>query len=83
MIMKMYSIKDEYNGFTSPIPVQNEESAIRYFKQQIESNPVLNLSPENFSFWEMGTFDTESGTYIQKATDIKKLKEGVEYASKN
>lgn len=64
MILEMYAIKDELNGFTTPIPINTEEIAKRYFKDQMLGNPTMTNSKEDFSLWKMGTFDTESGTYI-------------------
>ena len=69
MIYKMYSISDELNGFTPPIPILKEELAKRYFKDQMLGNPTMTNSPEDFSIWEVGKFDTESGHY----TDYDKL----------
>lgn len=64
MILNMYSIKDELNGFTTPIPFMSEELAKRYFRDQYEGNPTIKNSPKDFSIWKMGTFDTEAGNYI-------------------
>lgn len=64
MILKMYSIKDELNGYTTPIPFTEEATAKRYFYDQFCGNPTINNSPKDFSLWYMGTFDSESGTFI-------------------
>lgn len=64
MIMEMYSIKDELNGYTPAIPIMSEDLAKRYFKDQYEGNVTIKNSPKDFSLWKMGTFDTESGTFI-------------------
>lgn len=63
MNMKMYSIKDELNGYTTPIPIPNDEVAKRYFKEQVMTNPTIKNSKEDFSIWRMGTFNTETGKY--------------------
>lgn len=64
MILSMYAIKDELNGFTSPIPMPNMEMAARYLKDQAMSNPTVQNSPEDFSIWHIGEFDTELGRMI-------------------
>lgn len=64
MILKMYAIKDELNGFTSPIPFMSEELVKRYMKDQYFGNPTIKNSPKDFSIWEVGTWDTESGTFV-------------------
>lgn len=63
MKIKMYSIKDELNGYTTPIPITNDELAKRYFKEQVITNPTIKNSKEDFSIWRMGTFNTETGEY--------------------
>ena len=71
MILDMYSIKDTLNGFTPPIPIQNEESAKRYMKDQVLGNVTLKNSHEQFSLWKMGTFDSESGPFIMNPTGVE------------
>ena len=41
MKLEMYSIKDELNGYTVPIPILSEDLAKRYFKDQILGNPTM------------------------------------------
>lgn len=65
MMLDMYALKDELNGFTSPIPFMNEELAKRYLKDQYLSNPTVKNTPEDFSLWYMGSFDTETGILTQ------------------
>lgn len=80
MILEMYAIKDELNGFTTPIPINTEEIAKRYFKDQMIGNPTMNNSKEDFSLWKMGTFDTESGTYIGLPNGNVLIERGKNYA---
>ena len=61
MIIDLYAIKDELNGFTSPIPFMKEEMAKRYLKDQYMSNPTISNSPKDFSIWLIGTYDTDEG----------------------
>lgn len=64
MINNMYSVKDRLNGFTPPIPLSMDEVAERWFKELIDTNRLMQLSPDDFSLWYMGKFDTETGEYI-------------------
>lgn len=64
MTLEMYSIKDELNGFTPPIPMVNDSVARRYLKDQMMGNPTMKNSPKDFSIWHMGQFDTEEGTWL-------------------
>lgn len=66
MILTMYALKDELNGFTSPIPFMNEELAKRYLKDQTMENPTIKNSPKDFSMWNLGTYDTETGFFASK-----------------
>lgn len=83
MIYNMYAIYDRLNGYTSPIPFINEELAIRYFKDHMIGNPTIRNTPEDFNLSYMGTFDTESGTYIQDKKTIKIVKKGVDFFGKD
>lgn len=65
MILTMYALKDELNGFTSPIPFMSEELAKRYLKDQATENPTIRNNPEDFSLWRMGAYDSETGTFQQ------------------
>ena len=81
MILNMYSIKDELNGYTCPIPMISEEVAERYFKDQMIGNVTMKNSPKDFSLWKMGTFDSECGTFMAlPETGIKLIQRGENYA---
>lgn len=77
----MYAIKDELNGYTTPIPFMKEELAKRYLKDQYHTNPTIKNTPEDFSLYRMGTFDTETGTYIQTRDSIKLVERAKNYAN--
>lgn len=64
MIIEMYAMKDELNGYTSPIPFMSEELAKRYLKDQVMSNPTVKNTPKDFSIWAIGSYDTETGEYM-------------------
>lgn len=80
MILEMYSIKDELNGYTTPIPMVSEEIAERYFKDQMLGNVTMKNSPKDFSLWKMGTFDTEAGNFINEPGGMKLIQRGENYA---
>lgn len=61
MTLKLFCIKDELNGFAPPIPLQNQMVAKRYFREMLQENPTMKLEPKDFSIWEVGDFDTETG----------------------
>ena len=65
MILSMYAIKDELNGFTAMIPFPNDEMAKRYMRDQAAENPTIRNTPEDFSIWYICSFDTQNGKVIQ------------------
>lgn len=79
MIYKMYSNKDELSGFLPPIPFTNEEMAKRYFKTLMETNTDMLHNPEDFNLYYLGTYDTESGTFIMDKTEPQRIAKGVDY----
>ena len=79
MILNMYAIKDELNGFTSPIPFMSEELAKRYLKDQVLSNPTLSNTPKDFSMWHVGLFDTETAEFTQE--NIRLVERAENYAN--
>lgn len=80
MMLKIYAIKDELNGFTPPLPLPNDDIAKRYLKDQFTENPTIKNSPKDFSLWYIGEFDTELGRMIPNE---KKLIERAENYGKN
>lgn len=77
----MYSVHDNLKdgGFAPPIPFTNEEMAKRYFRTLTNRTPEMEDNKKDYSLYYLGTFDTESGTYIQDpGRDIKVVMEGVE-----
>lgn len=70
MTINMYSIKDELNGYTTPIPIANDELAKRYFKEQINTNTMIKNSKEDFSIWRMGRYNSETGEYKNEVPQL-------------
>lgn len=79
MTIDLYAIKDELNGFTSPIPFTKEEMAKRYLKDQVLTNPTIQNTPEDFSIWKLGQFDTETGELIQEKVYPRLIVKGSYY----
>ena len=73
MMNKMYSIKDELNGFTPSIPFPSDEVAKRYFREIKENNITIKTTPQDFSLWKTGEFDTETG---ETTNEIKMIERG-------
>lgn len=63
MIYGVYAIYDIASGvFTSPTIDISDASAIRSFQQAISNaGSVLNFKPQDFSLYQIGTFDVETG----------------------
>lgn len=62
LVLKLYAIKDELNGFAPPIPFNNDEIAKRYFKEMCQENITLRISPKDFSIWKIAEYNTTNGT---------------------
>lgn len=80
MILKMYALKDELNGFVPPIPFPNDDIAKRYLRDQYESNPTVKNTPEDFSMWYLGEYDTELGRMLPN--EPKKLEGASSYGQR-
>lgn len=71
MVHYVYAVKDELQGeFLQPIYAQNDSLANRHFKYQINNIDQWKYNSTDYSFYRLGTFDTESGRY---ESNIKKL----------
>lgn len=63
MIYGVYSVFDAAaQVFTAPTIDISDASAIRAFQQAVaNSASVMNFKPEDFSLYQVGTFDVETG----------------------
>ena len=81
MIFKLYSIKDELEGYTPTIPFTKEEIAIRYFRTHLEKTPLMEANPGDYSLWYIGTFDNETGTINAPIKEMKMIERGHKHGS--
>lgn len=70
MKMPMYGIKDRLTGFTSPIPLSNDEVALRWFKELTQTDTSIKVSPDDFTLYFLGEFDTEKGTLTADVREV-------------
>lgn len=65
IMLNLYSIKDaKTGGFTPPIASAHVQDVIRAFKRRLtdkQKGDNYAEFPEDYSIWEVGTFDTETG----------------------
>ena len=63
MIYGVYAIYDSAaHVFTAPTIDISDASAVRSFQQAIaNSASVMNFKPDDFSLYQVGTFDVETG----------------------
>ncbi len=63
MIYGIYSIFDSAAGvFTAPTIDISDSSAVRSFQQALaNSGSIMNFKPDDFSLYQVGTFDVETG----------------------
>lgn len=59
----IYAIFDSASGvFTAPTIDISDASAVRNFQMALEnSGSVMNFKPDDFSLYQLGTFDVETG----------------------
>lgn len=63
MIYGVYAIYDSAaHVFTAPTIDISDASAVRSFQQALaNSGSVMNFKPDDFSLYQVGTFDVETG----------------------
>ena len=73
----VYSIYDAAGGiFTAPTIDVSDASAVRAFQQAMENEAsIMHFKPSDFSFYQVGTFDVESGA-IESVIPPKRLLAG-------
>jgi len=83
--MKLYSVNDAKAGFYgNPFSARTNSEAMRNFQQAInDTNPnnLMNAHPADFSLFEIGEFDDETGQITPIAP--KHLANGVDFKPAN
>ena len=85
MVMVMVCVLDDKLGeFLPPMGMRTRGEALRSFQNMVNdpNNGNLHSHPEDFSLWEVGTFDSNSGLFqpppgglpvmIERASDLRK-----------
>lgn len=59
----IYCIRDNVNGFMSPVVDSNDPSAVRNFAHAMaDHGSIFYTHPSDFSLYQLGEFDSESGS---------------------
>lgn len=61
MKLLMYSICDKKTSYMFPFPDYSDQSAVRQFSANINSNPIGKDNPQDFELFCVGEFDMETG----------------------
>lgn len=61
MKIQIYCKKDNVSGFLMPQFDMYEASAVRNFSFEVSEHNLMNFKPEDYSFWHIGEYDTETG----------------------
>lgn len=71
MVLKVFSVYDaKAEAFMPPFMYSTKGQAIRVFADSInDSNCVLSKHPEDYTLFEIATFDEELGVYV--SLDVK------------
>lgn len=63
-----YAIRDNLaNAFMTPVLFDNENVALRWFTDVVnskEENQVIYNNPQDFELWKLGAFDNISGNIV-------------------
>lgn len=78
MIFELYAIKDELSEFASPITIETEDQAKRYFKEMVKRTTLMNENKKDFSLWNVGIFDSEKGMVAAKEPKLIERAENYE-----
>ncbi|UPW41055.1 nonstructural protein [Sigmofec virus UA08Rod_5658] len=86
MIFQIYSIRDALSGFMTPVIEQNDAIAMRNFAMACDrmssSNSLMVFRPRDFSFYRIGTFDSDSGLVVP-VTPIELVCDGLSVGGKS
>lgn len=61
MIYPVYCIRDSKVDFMAPTVDHSDSSAVRNFAYAINSDGIMNYSPNDFDLYRIGSFDSEKG----------------------
>lgn len=72
MIVKMYAVYDsKVEAFLSPLFFQSKGQAVRAFTDAIaDSSSPISKHPEDFTIFELGSFDDSNAKFDLHATPI-------------
>lgn len=69
----LFAVKDELEGFGSPIIASNKAKAMLIFNDEIQHpDSMLNKHPENYSLYALGQYNEETGEIISKVEYLDK-----------
>lgn len=70
MIHTMLAVKDAKVGsFARPVPVVNAATGVRAFADAVNDPSTEYFKhPDDYSIWELGTFDDQTGTFTNSAS---------------
>lgn len=76
MITKIFAIKDCKQGFLNVTTEKNKLIVLRNLEQVVRSadeNSLMAKFPADFSLYELGEFDTDTGIITPKVSFIEEL----------
>lgn len=78
MIFNLYSVKDKLLGFAPPIPVDNDQAAIRWFESEMAKRKDTDKTdPKYWDLYKIGIWNSETGEITgTKSHEIELIREG-------
>lgn len=82
---ELYVIFDRIaHKYSSPLPFQNKQLAIRYFDSLLANCDNVRTKPSDYELYKIGMYDTETASllgtdisYVKSGEDISEVKENV------
>ena len=82
MILKIFTIKDKKSNFGQLFTEQNQLVALRNFNELCNSkDTMINKYPEDYSLYEIGEYDTETGE-VKGYKTLKEIASAESFAKK-
>lgn len=71
MKFNIYSIRDSYTGFMTPVIEINDQAAKRNFDHAVhQDGSLMNSHPQDYDLYRIGEFDADSGVIVPEIPPV-------------
>lgn len=64
MMIGIYTVRDNVNGFIQPTFDMYEANQVRQFSYAVNQPGMMKFKPEDFSLFKIGEYDSDSGEIV-------------------